>query len=241
MTESQQILVVDDDSEIVRVLRAYLEQAGFPVATAYDGETALQALRRDQPALVILDLMLPNRDGWSITRIVREDKSLSSIPIIMLTARVEAAERVLGLELGADDYVTKPFDPREVLARVRSVLRRTQPARSARPRALQVGNLVMDPGRREVQLDGRDVELTATEFKLLQAMMEAPGQVFTRLELIDKALGSTYAGLDRTLDRHMNNLRRKIEPEPGSPIYIDAVRGVGYRVIEPKSKDVRSE
>jgi two-component system alkaline phosphatase synthesis response regulator PhoP len=230
----QQILVVDDDQDIVRLVRAYLEKSGFQVLTANDGETAIHILRRDRPALVVLDLMLPDRDGWDITRLVRSDPSLSDIPIIMLTARIDDTDKIIGLELGADDYVTKPFNPREVVARVRTVLRRVQGSNTAKqPRVLQLADLIMDLDRREVMLKGQPVELTATEFNLLKTLIENPGYAFTRSELIEQALGYEYEGSERTLDSHMRNLRRKIEPIPGQVTYIQTVYGVGYRLVGP--------
>ncbi len=231
---AQQILVVDDDQDIVRLVRAYLEKSGFQVLTANDGETAIHILRRDRPALVVLDLMLPDRDGWDITRLVRSDPSLSEIPIIMLTARIDDTDKIIGLELGADDYVTKPFNPREVVARVRTVLRRVQGSNTAKQsRVLQLADLIMDLDRREVMLKGQPVELTATEFNLLKTLIENPGYAFTRSELIEQALGYEYEGSERTLDSHMRNLRRKIEPIPGQATYIQTVYGVGYRLVGP--------
>ena len=230
---SQRVLVVDDDKEIVRIIRAYLQQAGYVVLTAYDGETALHVIRSDRPDLVVLDLMLPDRDGWSITRVVRGDESLAKTPIIMLTARVESSDRVLGLNLGADDYVPKPFDPHEVVARVRAVLRRAQDG-PALPHIIQIGNLHMDLDRHEVTADGRSVELTPTEFDLLKKLMDSPGHAFTRLALIEQGLGYSYEGVERTLDSHIRNLRRKIEPDPANPTYIKTVFGVGYRMTEPE-------
>ena len=231
---TQRILVVDDDKEIVRLVRAYLEQAGYQVLIAYDGEIALHVLRRDRPELVVLDLMLPDRDGWDITRLVRADAVLASTPIIMLTARVEDSDKIIGLELGADDYITKPFNPREVVARVRSVLRRSQSDGSQnQPRVLQLGGLLMDLDRHEVMLDGQPVELTPTEFELLQTLMENAGYAFTRMELIEQGLGYEYGGMERTLDSHIKNLRKKIEPDPKQPTYIQTVYGVGYRLVGP--------
>ena len=231
---NQHVLVVDDDKEIVRLVRAYLEQAGFSVLTAYNGETAVHILRHDQPALVVLDLMLPDQDGWDITRLVRGDPSLAPTPIIMLTARVDDTDKIIGLELGADDYITKPFNPREVVARVRSVLRRSQGNVIAKqPRVLQLADLLMDLDRHEVMLDGQPVELTTTEFNLLKTLLENPGYAFTRSELIEQALGYEYEGSERTLDSHMKNLRRKIEPDPKQPCYIHTVYGVGYRMVGP--------
>ncbi len=226
------VLVVDDDKQIVRVVRAYLEREGFEVRYAYDGETALHIIRAEKPDLVVLDLMLPNRDGWEITRIMRQDASLAAIPIIMLTARVADTDKIVGLELGADDYITKPFNPHEVVARVRAVLRRTTGVLPKRPPTLRVGDLVMDLDRREVTRKGEPIDLTPTEFALLRAFMEHPGHVFTRLELIENALGYAYEGTDRTIDSHIKNLRRKIEPDPKHPTYIETVYGVGYRLRE---------
>ena len=231
---TQRILIVDDDKEIVRLVRAYLEQAGFQVLTAYDGESALHTIRRERPDLVVLDLMLPDRDGWDITCIIRGDSALANIPIIMLTARVEDTDKIVGLELGADDYVTKPFNPREVVARVRSVLRRSgSNGTLSQPRVLQLADLLMDLDRHEVMLDGQPVELTPTEFDLLRTLMESPGYAFTRMELIEQGLGYEYEGLERTLDSHIKNLRKKIEPDPKQPVYIQTVYGVGYRLVGP--------
>jgi two-component system alkaline phosphatase synthesis response regulator PhoP len=233
-SNTQRILVVDDDKDIVRLVQAYLEQAGFRVLIAYDGETALHSLRRDRPDLVVLDLMLPDRDGWDVTRIVRADTALADTPIIMLTARVEDTDKIIGLELGADDYITKPFNPREVVARVRSVLRRSQGGGAlAQRRVLQLASLLVDVDRHEVMLDGQPVELTPTEFVLLRTLMESPGYAFTRMELIENSLGYEYAGLERTLDSHIKNLRKKIEPDPKQPTYIQTVYGVGYRLVGP--------
>ena len=227
---AQRILVVDDDKEIVRLVRAYLEQSGYHVMTAFDGETALHAMRSERPDLALLDLMLPGRDGWEITRIARADQALAHMPIIMLTARVADTDRILGLELGADDYIVKPFNPREVVARVRAVLRRAS-GETAPPRILQLGSLMLDLDRHELQLNGQPVELTLTEFDLLRALMENPGRAFTRSELIEQGLGYTYEGLDRTVDSHIKNLRRKIEPDPKRPTYVQTVYGVGYRMV----------
>lgn len=238
MATVQRILVVDDDKQIVRLLRAYLEQAGFHVMTAFDGETALFMLRQERPDLVVLDLMLPNRDGWSVTRSAREDAVMRDIPIIMLTARVEETDRVLGLELGADDYVTKPFSPREMVARIRSVLRRSQASNAPRPhKVIRIGDLSMDIGRHEVRLCNQLVDLTPTEYKILHTLMESPGYAFTRVELAETSLGYLYEGMERTLDSHIKNLRRKIEPDPRQPKYIETVYGMGYRMGSPGSKE----
>lgn len=225
----QRILVVDDDKEVVRLMRAYLERAGYEVLVAYDGQTAVSTLRYEKPDLLLLDLMLPDQDGFDITRLVRSDTTLAHIPIIMLTARVDDTDKIVGLEMGADDYVTKPYNPREVVARVRARLR-TQP--SYQPQILQVGNLMLDLGRREAQINGRAIDLTPTEFNLLRVLMEQAGYVYTRSELIDKGLGTDYDGIDRTLDSHIRNLRQKIEPDPKNPTYIHTVYGIGYRLEE---------
>jgi two-component system alkaline phosphatase synthesis response regulator PhoP len=229
-----QILVVDDDRDIVRLVRAYLEKANFRVLTAHDGQTALQILRHDRPALVILDLMLPDGDGWDITRLVRADPALTETPIIMLTARVDDTDKIIGLELGADDYITKPFNPREMVARVRSVLRRSQSGGgSNQRRVLQLADLHMDLDQHQVIFNHQPVELTTTEFNLLRALLENPGYAFTRSELIERGLGYEYEGSERTLDSHIRNLRRKIETDPNRPTYVQTVYGVGYRLVGP--------
>lgn len=234
MLMTQRILLVDDDKEVVRLMRAYLEQAGYEVLVAYDGETALFTMRQERPDLLLLDLMLPGKDGWEITRLIRADRQLAATPIIMLTARIEDTDKIVGLEIGADDYVTKPYNPREVVARVRARLRRPVAPDEPRVEVLRVGELVLDLGRREATVADRPVELTATEFNILQLLMESPGFVFTREELIDKALGQDYEGLDRTLDSHIRNLRRKLEPDGQQGRYIKTVYGVGYRLAEER-------
>lgn len=229
----ERILLVDDDKEIVRLLRSYLEKAGFSVVCAYNGETALHILRQERPDLLVLDLMLPDRDGWDITRLIRSDHQLAATPIIMLTARVEDNDKIVGLEIGADDYVTKPFNPREVVARVRALLRRSQLDRSAgMPQVLQVGDLRLSLGQRTLTVKDEPVELTPTEFKLLWMLMENPGYVFTRDELMEKALDYAFEGAGRPLDSHIKNLRNKIETDPKKPSYIQMVYGVGYRFLK---------
>lgn len=223
------ILVVDDDKKIVRLVRSYLEQANFQVLTAYDGEGALHIIRRDRPDLVVLDLMLPDRDGWEITRLVRSDPALAKLPIVMLTARVEDTDKIIGLELGADDYIAKPFNPREVVARVRAVLRRATDS-PAPLQTLQVGELSLDLERHRVAVSDEPIELTPTEFDLLSMMMEHPGRAFTRLELIEKGLGYAYSGMERTIDAHIKNLRKKIGVDTEDPAYIETIYGVGYRL-----------
>jgi DNA-binding response OmpR family regulator len=224
---AKKILVVDDEFKIVQLVRAYLQQAGFAVLTASDGQQALTLFRVEQPALVILDLMLPDIDGLDVAREIRKK---SSIPIIMLTARAEDADRIAGLELGADDYVVKPFNPRELVARVRAVLRRTEGL--TKSTMIEAGDLAIDLSTYEARLQGRVLDLTPIEFKLLATLAEQPGRVFTRLQLIEALSGTTYATLDRTIDTHIKNLRRKIERDPQNPKYIVTVRGVGYKFQE---------
>jgi two-component system alkaline phosphatase synthesis response regulator PhoP len=233
---SQRILVVDDDKEIVRLVRAYMQQAGYQVLVAYDGETALHCIRREQPDLVVLDLMLPDRDGWDVTRIVRSDPNLAATPIVMLTARIEDNDKIVGLELGADDYVAKPFNPRELVARVRAVLRRAH-GEMAPSRQIQAGPLLLDIDAHEARVHSRLLDLTPTEFGLLHALAEHPDRAFTRLEMIERGLGYSYEGLERTVDSHVKNLRRKLAEagDSGSTVVlIETVFGVGYRLrVEP--------
>ena len=229
----QTILVVDDDKTIVKIVRGYLEQAGFDVLSAYNGNSALEALRSERPDLLILDLMLPDQDGWDVTRIIRNEPRLATIPIIMLTARVEDMDKIIGLELGADDYVTKPFNPREVVARVRALLRRSDMGNAHQVKQLQVGPLLLDLDRFTLQINDRPIEVTPTEFNLLKVLMESPSHTFSREELLEKALGYGYEGFGRTLDTHIRNLRKKIEPDPKNPTIIQTVYSIGYRLIEP--------
>ncbi len=224
------ILVVDDDPQIVRLVRAYLDQNGFETLVAYDGQEALSLIRSQKPDLVVLDLMLPEMDGWEVTRIVRSDPALSATPIIMLTARVEDTDRIVGLEMGADDYVSKPFNPRELVARVRAVLRRAHGGSRPTP-MLQVGPIRMDEERHVVTMEGRVLDLTPTEFELLKLLMSYPERAFTRMEMIDQALGYAYEGMERTIDSHIKNLRKKLGIPKGQPGYIETVYGVGYRLV----------
>ncbi len=225
------ILIADDDAQIVRLVKSYLEQAGYSVLTAYDGETALHVIRHDRPDLVVLDVMMPRRDGFELTRLLRDDEQLASTPILMLTARVEDEDKLKGLDLGADDYLTKPFNPLEVVARVRALLRRAGGALQPSP-VLQVRGLMMDLQQRSASLAGNTLELTPTEFELLRVLMQNPNHAFTRGELIDQAFGYVYEGFDRTIDSHIKNLRRKIEPDPANPTYVETVFGIGYRLRE---------
>jgi DNA-binding response OmpR family regulator len=223
------ILVADDDAQIVRLVKSYLEQAGFGVLSAADGEEALHAIRRERPDLAILDVMMPQRDGFELVRLLRSDPQLASIPILILTARVEDADKLHGLDTGADDYLTKPFNPLEVVARVRALLRRAGGSLQPSPMVL-VRGLRIDLERREVTIDGAAVDLTPTEYELLRALAQNPNHAFTRGELIDSALGYAYEGFERTIDSHVKNLRRKIERDPAAPEYVETVFGVGYRM-----------
>lgn len=230
------ILVVDDDRDIVRLVRSYLEKAGYEILTAYDGETALQIIRGEKPQLLILDLMLPDRDGWEVARLVRSDPRVAAIPIIMLTARVEDNEKILGLEIGADDYITKPFNPREVVARVRALLRRSQLQKDHQvPARLQVGALILDIGKRELTREGNQINLTPSEFEILRELMENPGFVITRDELAEKALGYSSSTMGRTLDSHIKNLRRKVDQKSDRASFIQTVHGIGYRMRDKAS------
>lgn len=222
------VLVVDDDPGIVKVVRAYLEQDGFDVLVAYDGKKAMQIARNDKPDLVVLDLMLPEMDGWDVCRALRKE---SDVPIIMLTARVEESDKLIGLELGADDYVTKPFSPRELVARVRSVLRRIQGA-PPKPERISRGEITVDVSRHAVTVGGEPVDLTPTEFDLLAVLIQDAGRSFTRSQLLEKVQGYAYEGYERTVDVHIKNLRQKIENDPRNPQHIKTVYGVGYRFEE---------
>ena len=226
---AQRILVVDDDKQIVRLVQSYLDKAGYTILTAFDGEDAMRVIRRERPDLIVLDLMLPKHDGYEITKWLRADQSLAATPILMLTARIEDGDKILGLELGADDYLTKPFNPHEVVARVRAILRRTSAA-PVSARVLQIRGLQLDVDRHTVTIDGRAMETTPTEFAVLRTLMENPNHAFTRNELIEKALGYSYEGMERTLDSHIKNLRKKIGEDPSKPEYIETIFGVGYRL-----------
>jgi DNA-binding response OmpR family regulator len=221
------ILIVDDEPEILRLVRDYLSAAGFGVTTATTGDEALMRARTEPPDLVVLDLGLPGLDGLDVTRGLRRQ---GDVPIIMLTARDDEADRIVGLELGADDYVTKPFSPRELVARVRAVLRRH--AASGDSERLEAGDLALDVSRMRVTRAGRPVELTATEFALLAALARQPGRVFTRSQLLDAIHGVAFESYERAIDAHIKNIRRKLEPEPRTPRYLLTVYGVGYRLAD---------
>jgi two-component system, OmpR family, alkaline phosphatase synthesis response regulator PhoP len=228
---SRTILVVDDEPAIVQIARDYLDRAGFRVITAADGTMAVRLARSERPNLLVLDLMLPEMDGLDVTRALRQDPITRTLPIIMLTARVEEADRLIGLELGADDYMTKPFSPRELVARVRAVLRRSE-AGPAPGGVIQSDDLRIDLERRSVRRADQAIELTATEFDLLAALAHEPGRPFTRSQLLERVYDISFTGYERTIDAHIKNLRRKIEPDPQNPQFILTIYGVGYKFKE---------
>ncbi len=224
---AHRILVVDDDANTARLVKLYLQKDGHMVMMAPDGRQALEMAREKKPDLIVLDLMLPHVDGLEVCRRLRQE---SDVPIIMLTARTTDADKLTGLDIGADDYVTKPFSPGELAARVRAVLRRLPGERG--PDELQRGNLVLDFRRREAIRDGQPLGLTRAEFRLLGVLAMQPGRVFSRDQLIEKALGEDFDGYERTIDAHIRNLRRKLEPDPAHPQYVKTVYGAGYVFAE---------
>ena len=225
---ARKLLIVEDEIQIIRVVRAYLEQAGYEVLVARDGQEGLLRFGQERPDLVILDLMLPKLPGLDVFRAIRRS---SNVPVIMLTAMAEETDKLVGLELGADDYVTKPFSPRELVARVRAVLRRSE--REAEPAGLvRAGEIEIDVQAHRVVVRGSEVELTPTEFDILVALAGHPGRVFSRAQLMDAALGESYEGYERTMNVHIKNLRQKIEVDPRNPEHIKTVYGVGYRFEE---------
>jgi DNA-binding response OmpR family regulator len=222
------ILLVEDEQRIAEIAGDYLKRAGFTVVVAGNGAAALTLARVRQPDLIVLDLGLPKVDGFEVTRAVRRE---SNVPIIMLTARVEEDDRLLGLELGADDYVTKPFSPRELVARVQAVLRRAG-STSLTTEIVRLGDLTLDVPRLKVSRAGEPIELTATEFQLLTTMARQPGRVFTRAQLLDSVRGNDTERFDRAIDAHVKNIRRKLELDPRNPRYVETVYGIGYRCAE---------
>ena len=227
---SRTILVVDDEPRIVELARDYLEHAGFRVVTANDGRAALDVARHDRPDLIVLDLGLPGIDGLDVTRELRRD---GSIPIVMVTARDDELDKLLGLELGADDYLTKPFSPRELVARVKAVLRRTD--RPTDPSdVIRVGELQLDVPRMRTEVAGRSIDLTPTEFTLLATLARQPGRIFTRSQLLDALHGVAFESYERAIDSHIKNLRRKLEPDPRQPRFVLTVYGVGYRLADDR-------
>jgi two-component system alkaline phosphatase synthesis response regulator PhoP len=223
----QTILVVDDERKIADIARDYLRHAGFAVLTAASGEDALTLARERRPDLIVLDLRLPRMDGIEVARTLRHE---SSVPIIMLTARVEEPDRLLGLEVGADDYITKPFSPRELVARVRAVLRRSATAPAGD--RLRIGDITLDMPRMTASKAGTPIELTATEFQILATLARHPGRVFTRVQLLDTVRGDAAEAFDRAIDAHVKNIRRKIEPDPRRPRYVLTVYGAGYKCAD---------
>jgi len=222
------ILIIEDEPGLVKVLRDYLEKAGFQVETAYRGDSGLSLWEHKRPDLVLLDLNLPGMDGLDVARAIRRK---ADTPIIMLTARVEEMDQLLGLELGADDYITKPYSPRLVVAKVRAVLRRLEGGSTA-SRLLRYADIEIDLDAHSVSRAGLPIELTPTEFGLLAAMLAQPGRAFTRLQLLETTQGTAYEGYERTIDAHIKNLRAKLEPDPKNPRYIETVFGVGYRLMK---------
>ncbi|MFC2058821.1 response regulator transcription factor [Chloroflexota bacterium] len=225
MFDKKKILVVDDDRKTAELVKLYLEKNGYKVLTAYDGEQALETARRDKPDLLVLDLMLPGIGGLEVCRAIRSE---SDIPVIMLTAKTTEQDKLTGLDLGADDYVTKPFSPKELVARVRAVLRRAREEYSGLPE-VSFGDFSVNFPRHEVTVNGKSISLTPAEFRLLAVLTKEPGRVFSRSQLIDKAFSYDFEGFDRTIDVHILNLRRKIEPDRKSPRFIKGVYGVGYK------------
>jgi len=220
------VLIVEDDRNTSALIKTYLEKEGFQIIQAYDGEEALSIIKNSEPSFVILDIMLPKIDGWEVCRRLR---NFSDVPVLMLTAREEEIDRVLGLSLGADDYVVKPFSPRELLARVKAILRRARPVQPEKTEILSRADLVLDPEKHKVTLKDKNISLTSFEYKLLYTLMHSPGRVFSRSELLDKLYQHGEVVIDRVIDVHIGKLRQKIEPNPAKPYYIETVRGFGYR------------
>lgn len=223
----EKILLIDDEAKITRTLKLYLEQAGYKTVSVQDGALAMPAFHHERPDLVILDILLPHQDGWEICRQIR---STSRVPIIMLTAQGEETDRIVGLELGADDYIAKPFSPREVVARVRAVFRRTQ-GQVQPPRMLEAGPVTLSIEQHAAAINGTAVELTPIEFDLLATLLQHPGQVFTRLQLLENTQDAAYEGYERAIDQHIKNLRAKLGDDARNPRYILTVYGVGYKFV----------
>jgi len=222
----QKILIIEDEPELVKVLRSYLESSGYEVITAFRGDTGLQTWENTRPDLVLLDLNLPGMNGLDVAKAIQKK---ADTPIIMVTARVEETDRLIGLEIGADDYITKPYSPREVVARVRAVLRRAGKAQTPQE-IISISNLVIDLNGHSVTRDDEEIDLTPTEFKILTALAEAPGRVFSRMQILESVQdGPVYEGYERTIDAHIKNLRSKVEVDPKTPKYIETVFGVGYK------------
>lgn len=222
------VLIIEDEPKIIEILRLYLEKEGYQVVTADDGGKGLDLFKREKPNVIILDLMLPSIDGIEVCRAVRK---ISNVPIVILTARGEEIDRILGLELGADDYITKPFSPREVVARINAVLRRTAKTESV-SESLNLAGLHIDLAQHEINFKNKEIKLTPTEFKLLSLMVQHPGRVFTRLQLLDTAIGEVYEGYERTIDVHIKNIRQKLKAQDElNEVDIITIRGVGYKIV----------
>lgn len=224
---SKKILIADDEQHILDTLGAYLKADGYDILTVHNGRDAVFTFRHENPDMVILDVMMPEMNGWEAARLIRRE---SSVPLLFLTARVDDIDQITGLEIGADDYITKPFSPRVVVARVRALLRRMDSSLSPEAQVWRVGELELNAPMRAVTVGGKRVELTPSEFSLLQTLIARPGRVFTRMELLDYVQGEAYAAYERTIDVHVKNLRIKIEADPKVPEYIETVYGVGYRM-----------
>jgi len=234
---TQRILVVEDEPKIAQIVTAYLERDGYTVLQASNGQRALELARADLPDLIVLDLMLPQISGWDVCRELRRNPRTARVPIIMATARDEVSDRIVGLEIGADDYLIKPYNPKELIARVHALLRRVNEERQAGSAApaspvLHRGDLVIDRDRYEVRRAGQLLELTRTEFQILVTLAADPGRVFSRIQLLDAVQGEAFEGYERTIDSHVKNLRRKIELDSRQPRYIQTVIGVGYKLVE---------
>lgn len=228
------ILIVDDDVKILDLLKAYFSKENFTVVTATDGVSGLAAIKKNKPDIVILDLMLPGMDGFEVLKQAR--KMGLTVPVIMLTARGEESDKLVGLEIGADDYIAKPFSPKEVVARAKAVIRRVKEGKEAAPKEIKVGGLSIDTNRHEITMDGKAVVFTPIEFKILELLCKNPGQVLSRLQIVEKVQGYDFEGYERTVDAHIKNIRKKIEFDPQNPKYLMTVYGVGYKLTAPKKR-----
>ena len=224
---SVKLLLVDDDPDLLYTLEKYLQQSGYSTVTANNGKSAINVFETEKPEAALIDIMMPELDGFEVVKKIR---SISTIPIILLTARSDETDKIVGLELGADDYVTKPFSPREVVARLKAIMRRGTQNQQENTSKITIGEITADKNTRSVMRDDTSIQLTKTEFDILVTLMESPEQVFTRDQIIDRVLGYTYEGFERTIDAHVRNLRKKIEPDANDPVYIKTVFGVGYKI-----------
>ena len=224
---SVKLLLVDDDPDLLYTLQKYLQQAGYSTVTANNGRSAIHMFETEKPEAALIDVMMPELDGFEVVKKIR---SISAIPIILLSARSDETDKIVGLELGADDYVTKPFSPREVVARLKAIMRRGNQNQQEKTSKITINAITADKNTRSVMRDNSHIQLTKTEFDILITLMESPEQVFTRDQIIDRVLGYTYEGFERTIDAHVRNLRKKIEPDANNPVYIKTVFGVGYKI-----------